>query len=81
MAAVDYKKKGLLPKYGLNRTDGQPEDPGAKFFVLRYDKNDAWGVKCRAALRSFAASIKDEYPKLADELIADVCAAEKNCCG
>ena len=65
----------------MRRTDGKPEDSEAKFFVLRYDKNDSWGMKCRAALRGFAASIRDDYPQLADDLIEDVRQSEKDCCG
>ncbi len=77
MKTTDYKKKGLIPRYDVKRADGQDEDPEAKFFVLRYDKDDVWGRKCREALREFAASIKSDYPRLAAELRASVNKAEQ----
>jgi len=64
-----YGSEGLLERYEVRRKDGQPEDPGARFFVLRFDKDDFWGQKCREALRSFAYSIRAKYPKLTDDLL------------
>lgn len=70
---IDYTKCGLdANRYSVVWDDGEPASPDARFFVLRYDKNDVWGYRCRVALIDFAAAIADDYPLLSEQLRADV---------
>ncbi len=41
--------RGIYPKYLLKKVDGSHVDPKADYFVLRLDKDDAWGDACRRA--------------------------------
>lgn len=70
---IDYTKCGLdAARYSVVRDNGEPVSSEARFFVLRYDKNDVWGYRCRVALIDFAAAIADDYPLLSEGLRADV---------
>lgn len=71
---IDVRKKmGLLPgRYQVRKADGRAPSPEAKYFVLRYDKDDEWGRACRGALRDLCNRIRDSYPLLSDELLAEV---------
>lgn len=74
-----YNEQGLIDgKYVITRADGKTEDPEARFFVLRYDKDDGWGQKCRDALRSLCVFIVDYYPLLAHELLTEIDSYEPN---
>lgn len=77
MDASDYKKTGLIHgRYQVLKADGRPTSPDAKYFVLRYDKDDEWGKACRSALDHLAEQIKGSYPQLARELHAEIARAE-----
>lgn len=66
------RMRGLYQKYRVEKSDGSPTDPSAEYFVLRLDKNDAWGFACRRAILFLAYDeiIQKMYPKLADDIIA-----------
>jgi hypothetical protein len=59
------KSKGLYDKYNVSRADGKPLEEDARYFVLRYDGDRRWA---RHALRAYVRNIRDDFPKLADEL-------------
>lgn len=64
------KTRGLIEKFTVTRNDGK-SDPGGKhdgcrYFVLDMD-HDAHAV---AALKAYAESCRDAYPKLAADLFA-----------
>ncbi len=67
----DLKKQGLLPKYFISKTSGEPLDEGSKYFVLRYDLNgsDPKHISaCRKALSVYAEEIKEHLPLLSEDL-------------
>lgn len=64
----DYKKGGLEPRYKIEKTNGEPINPNAKYFILRYDKDP----HARVALLAYANSIALENPQLANQLIDDI---------
>jgi len=49
-----YKKGGLINKYEIKKTNGNPIDPEAKYFILRYDK-DPHAIQ---ALKKYAESVR-----------------------
>ncbi len=55
---------GLYGKYIVNRSDGQPVDPGADYFVLRLDTDEA----ARRALLVYAWLVVETMPKLSQDL-------------
>lgn len=55
-------------KYEVRRGDARPIAPEVEFFLLRYDRPT--DKAARAAIRTYASCIKDEFPRLATELIA-----------
>lgn len=59
------RERGYYEKYNLSKKDGSPMDPKANYFVLRFDKNDAWGEACREAMKTLAVRVEDTYPELA----------------
>jgi len=56
--------KGLFGKYIVQKVDGSELDPGAKYFVLRYDN----GPAAQHALYAYADYIEDENPELYRDL-------------
>lgn len=58
------KKRGYYLKYRIEKADGTPVDPNAKYFVLRYDNSPA---ACYA-LATYAEAIRKEYPQLAKDI-------------
>jgi len=62
------KKKGLYSKYKIAKTNGKPIDPGAKYFVLRYDKDP----HAKKAMEAYANSVSDENYILAMEIRAEI---------
>ena len=67
----EITNKGLLPRYKVEKTDGTPIDPKAKYFVLRYDKygtDRQHIVACQLALFRYAENIEEHIPKLAEDL-------------
>lgn len=62
-----YAAGGFEPRFVVSRTDGSACRPHDRFFVL----NVGVGVDPHAALalRVYAASVRAENPKLADDII------------
>ena len=59
------KEKGLYGKYIVTKTDGEPTEPQAQYFVLRIDTDP----HAQKALVAYARSIKKDNPTLAEDLI------------
>jgi len=55
---------GLYGKYRISKADGTPTDPGAQYFVLRIDTDQA----ARMALQTYANYVEHDNPTLADDL-------------
>lgn len=66
------KDKGLYGKYLIQHADGHPMDPNAKYFVLRYDKDDQWGKVCRGLLWKLATEIISWLPELSADLKKEI---------
>lgn len=60
--------KGLYGKYKVEKADGSPTDPEARYFVLRIDTDAA----ARSALRLYCKEIKESAPELARDLANDI---------
>jgi hypothetical protein len=60
----DYREGGLKMKYRIEKLSGNPLDPEARYFVLRYDADP----HAQVALAAYAESVADENPVLADDL-------------
>jgi hypothetical protein len=56
---------GLFNKYTVTKTNGEPTDPGAQYFVLRIDTDYA----ARFALTSYISAIQERQPEFAQQLI------------
>ena len=72
---------GLIEKYILQRADGKPISPKAKFFCLRYDpdqKDDRWREACCRAIAAFAENIQDFNSQLADDLRKEISESRQN---
>ena len=64
--------KGLHQRYIVSKTDGEPVDADAEYFVLRLDEggNDIKHIKaCRKAIRTYAKKIKNHLPVLSQDLL------------
>lgn len=62
--------EGLANKFVVLKATGEPIKPEARYFVLRYDKDDAWGEAAREALALFAGEIDHAgYEELAADLL------------
>lgn len=63
---------GLKQKYIIQKVDGSPVEPLARYFVLRYDEPYNWGSACRDTLRAFADRIEFFLPELAKDLRSEM---------
>lgn len=64
--------KGLHQRYIVSKSNGNPVDPNAEYFVLRVDLNgsDSKHIEaCRKAVITYAKNIREHLPKLAQDLI------------
>jgi hypothetical protein len=59
-----FKEGGYHQKYIISKTNGNPVDPEAEYFLLRFDK-DPHALK---ALYAYANSVKEDNPQLACDL-------------
>jgi len=68
--AHGYKKTDgfLRHKYHITKTNGNPIDPNALYFVLRYDIDP----HAREAVLAYAKSVADENPILAHDLLEEL---------
>ena len=63
---------GLHSRYHVEKTNGEPVDENAEYFVLRVDKNGSDPkhiAACRKAVITYAEEIRPYLPKLANDLI------------
>jgi len=58
------EKKGLYGKYRIEKSNGEPVDPGAMYFTLRIDTDK----HAREAIRAYIESCREENPELAGDL-------------
>lgn len=63
-----YLRDGFYEKYRLEKTSGDPIDPNAKYFVLRYDKDP----NAVMAVIAYAVSITGKNSQFAQELLQKV---------
>ena len=63
-----YKEGGFHQKYIISKTNGNPIDPEAQYFLLRFDK-DPHALK---ALYAYAKSVKEDNKELHDDLLQKV---------
>lgn len=69
-----WKDDGLEPeRYIISKANGEPTDPNAKYFVLRYDKDP----HARRALREYAKSVEGENPQLAADIYDELGATQE----
>ena len=61
--------KGIYSKYIIGKADGSRVDPDADYFVLRIDKDK----HARKALKAYADSIKEENPRLSEDIYLKLC--------
>lgn len=64
----NYKIGGYEKKYHLSKTNGQPLDPAADYFVLRIDKDP----HALVALKAYAESVQIDNLQLAQDLWAKI---------
>ncbi len=64
--------QGLYNKYTVTKTNGEPVDPNAHYFVLRVDK----APHAREAMMAYAESVREENPQLAADISRMVRIAE-----
>ena len=67
-----HLSNGLYDKYLIQKADGAPVDPRARYFVLRYDTDP----HAKVALRAYADAIRPRNPKLANDIDADLALGE-----
>ena len=68
----DLKKVGLLNKYNITKTSGEPTDENSEYFVLRLDyggSDRAHIDACRLAMITYAASIAYHLPELYKDIM------------
>jgi len=68
-----HLSNGLYGKYVIQKADGAPVDPRARYFVLRYDTDP----HAKVALRAYADEIRPRNPKLAGDIDADLAATTR----
>jgi hypothetical protein len=61
---LGYKEGGLEKKFIVSKVDGSEVDPLAQYFVLRVDEDP----HALTALKAYAQSVKEDNPKLAEDL-------------
>lgn len=64
-----WKQDGLEPeRYIIEKASGEPTDPDAEYFVLRYDKDP----HARKALAAYAASVEADNKQLAQDIFDEL---------
>lgn len=61
-------EQGLYGKYILSKKSGNPIDPNARYFVLRYDEDP----HARVALKAYAESCEKDNPLLSNDLMYEL---------
>jgi len=63
--------KGLHQKYFVQKTNGDPIDDTAEYFVLRLDNGGSDPIHneaCRQAILTYATIIKNHLPNLSNDI-------------
>lgn len=63
---------GLYGKYIISKTNGNPINEDAEYFILRLDegcRDKKHLAACKKAALAYAESIKSHLPKLASDLV------------
>lgn len=63
-----FKEGGYHRKYIISKANGNPVDPEAEYFLLRFDK-DPHALK---ALYAYAKSVKEDNKQLHDDLLIKI---------
>lgn len=66
---------GLHLRYIVTKASGEPVDPRAHYFVLRYDNDGddpAHIAACQIALLTYANEIRPHLPQLSKELVDEL---------
>jgi len=66
-------------RYIVQKANGKPLDPRAKYFVLRYDAPGG-DPNARAAMRAYAVNVSCVNPRLAKDILVRVAREEKKAC-
>lgn len=69
---ISENPKGLHQRYIVAKSNGQPIDPKAEYFVLRLDDNGNDPIHinaCREAVITYAEKIQKHLPELGQDLI------------
>lgn len=66
-------KRGLYGKFIIEKTSGEPLDPGARYMVLNY----AQDPHARIAVAAYADSVETDNPTFAAELRAAIANPEQ----
>ncbi len=59
-----YEHGGWDQKYTVEKVNGNPIDPDAEYFVLRFDKDP----HARVAMAAYADSVESVNPKFAEDI-------------
>lgn len=70
MSSGGYLHGGFRQKYNLTKVNGHPIDPGAKYFVLRYDAEG--DPHARVALEAYASSVRSDNPQLSGDIFEEL---------
>lgn len=65
MANSEYAVGGFEERFTIERADGEPISPDARYIVLDYSGRDPHAIK---ALEVYAESVQAENPKFAEEI-------------
>ena len=63
------EEKGILPKYIIQKSNGDPISPNAEYFVLRLDDNGSdtdhiWACRRAIVLYAYELYMRDRLPAL-----------------
>lgn len=70
----DLEEKGILPKYIIQKSNGDPVSPNAEYFVLRLDNNGSdpdhiWACRRAIVLYAYELYMQDRLPALFEDIM------------
>jgi hypothetical protein len=65
MQNESYLSGGFEDRFVIERTDGKPIPPGARYIVLDYSGRDPHAIK---ALQVYADSVQSDNPQFAEDI-------------
>ena len=66
------QQQGLFGKFLIQKADGSPISPSAKYIVLRYDAESEDGSAARHAIIAYARFINQSNPGFSRDLIEEM---------